>query len=571
MTSQPGLSATAGSKPNVVVFLSDDQGWGDLSINGNNELSTPNIDRLAREGARFMQFYVQPVCSPTRAEFLTGCYHPRSNVYSTSAGGERMDLDKTTIADVFRKAGYATGAFGKWHNGMQYPYHPNGRGFDEFYGFCSGHWGNYYDPMLEHNGKIVRGKGFCIDDFTDKAIDFIEQHKDQPFFVFLPYNTPHSPMQVPDEYWERFKDKTLTLQKYDNNHTRCALAMCENIDWNVGRVLQKLEQLNLSEETIVVYFNDNGPNGSRWNDGLKGKKGSTDEGGVKSPLHIRYPKGIQPGIQPVGVSGAIDLMPTLADLAGITDQLNVLSLDGLSQVHQLEGKAPHKDRVMVNHWRGRLSARNQRFRLDQKGKLYDMKEDPGQLQPVNQLYPEVAKVLEKAVQDYRKTVLSELKANKLDSRPFIVGHPDARYTHLPARDAEATGKIKRSSKHPNDSFYTNWTSKDESIFWNAVVPASGRFQVTLYYTCPQGSTGSKLILKSSGDNLTFVIDEPHDPPLVGKSDDRSSRSESYVKDFKAKPIGIVELAEGPQKLELVPQEIPGDQVMDFRLLVLERL
>ncbi|WDE97428.1 sulfatase-like hydrolase/transferase [Lentisphaera profundi] len=152
------------------------------------------MDSLARDGAKFNNFYVQPVCSPTRAELLTGRYAFRSGVCSTSEGGERFNLDEKTLADVFRAAGYATGAFGKWHSGMQYPYHPNGRGFDEFYGFCSSHWGNYYSPMLEHNGKIVKGKGFCVDDFTDKAINFMDKNSKKPFLVYLPYNTPHSPM-----------------------------------------------------------------------------------------------------------------------------------------------------------------------------------------------------------------------------------------------------------------------------------------------------------------------------------------------------------------------------------------
>ena len=154
-----------GKSPNVLVFLSDDQGWGDLSSSGNGDLATPHVDSLAREGASFERFFVCAVCSPTRAEFLTGRHHARSGVYSTSGGGERMDLDEVTIADHFKAAGYRTGAFGKWHNGMQYPYHPNGRGFGEFYGFCSGHWGNYFDPLLEHNGRIVKGEGFCTDDF----------------------------------------------------------------------------------------------------------------------------------------------------------------------------------------------------------------------------------------------------------------------------------------------------------------------------------------------------------------------------------------------------------------------
>ncbi|MGI9240367.1 MAG: sulfatase-like hydrolase/transferase, partial [Verrucomicrobiales bacterium] len=207
-------AAGAAERPNVVVILTDDQGWGDLSASGNSNLSTPNIDQLAAEGASFDRFFVCPVCSPTRAEFLTGRYHPRGGVYSTSAGGERLDLDEKTVADAFRAAGYATGAWGKWHNGMQYPYHPNGRGFDEFYGFCSGHWGDYYSPMLEHNGAIVRGNGFVIDDFTERAIKFIEeQHRDgRPFFAYLPYNTPHSPMQVPDRWWQKFEDADLKLR-----------------------------------------------------------------------------------------------------------------------------------------------------------------------------------------------------------------------------------------------------------------------------------------------------------------------------------------------------------------------
>ncbi len=287
-------------RPNVVVILSDDQGWGDLSVHGNTNIATPNIDSLARDGALFERFFVCPVCSPTRAEFLTGRYHPRGGVWSTSRGGERLDLDERTIGEAFKAAGYATGAFGKWHNGTQYPYHPNARGFDEYYGFCSGHWGNYFDPLLEHNGRTVRGKGFIIDDLTDHAIGFIEEHRSEPFFCYVPYNTPHSPMQVPDQFYEKFDGAELEMRHRDPEReelgmTRAALAMCENIDWNVGRVLAKLDELKLADNTIVVYFADNGPNSFRWNGDMKGRKGSTDEGGVRSPLLMRWPGHIQPG------------------------------------------------------------------------------------------------------------------------------------------------------------------------------------------------------------------------------------------------------------------------------------
>ena len=159
------LPLASAEKPNVVVILTDDQGWGDLSVHGNTNLNTPNIDRLVSQGMELERFYVCPICSPTRAEFMTGRYNPRTGVKSASRGEERMDLDETTIFESFKAAGYKTAAFGKWHNGMQPPYHPNARGIDEYYGFCSGHWGHYYSSMLEHNGEIVTGEGFIIDDF----------------------------------------------------------------------------------------------------------------------------------------------------------------------------------------------------------------------------------------------------------------------------------------------------------------------------------------------------------------------------------------------------------------------
>lgn len=367
----------APARPNVVVILSDDQGWGDLSVNGNRNLSTPNIDSLAANGASFDRFFVCPVCSPTRAEFLTGRYHPRGGVYATSTGGERLNLDEVTIAQTFKAAGYVTGAFGKWHNGTQYPYHPNGRGFDEYYGFCSGHWGNYFDPILEHNGKLVRGKGYIADDFTDHAIAFIEQNKDRPFFCYLPFNTPHSPMQVPDRFFDKFKDAPLAMRhrepdREDLEMTRAALAMCENIDENVGRLLKKLEELKLEDNTIVLYFCDNGPNSWRWNGGMKGRKASTDEGGVRSPLFIRWPEKIAAGRKIPTIAAAIDLLPTLAELCDVP-LIGDKPLDGISLAPLLLGEAEElEDRMIFSHWAGRVSVRTQRYRLDHTGKLFDM-------------------------------------------------------------------------------------------------------------------------------------------------------------------------------------------------------
>ncbi|MEM6978959.1 MAG: sulfatase-like hydrolase/transferase, partial [Planctomycetota bacterium] len=315
-----GIFALAG--PNVVVFLADDQGWGDVSHHGNTNLSTPHIDSLARQGASFTNFYVCAVCAPTRAEFLTGRYHRRTGVSGVSRGDGRLNIDETTLADIFQRAGYATGAFGKWHNGTQSPYHPNDRGFDEFYGFTSGHWGHYFSPPLDHNGARVRGDGYVIDDFTNHALDFIESHRDQRFFCYLPYNTPHSPMMVDDRFYEKFANHVISQryrdsEKEDIPMTKAALAMCENIDWNVGRVLSKLDELGLADNTIVMYFSDNGPNSFRFNGGMKGKKGTIDEGGLRSPLFVRWPKRIRQGLEISQVTGAIDLLPTIAALAGL--------------------------------------------------------------------------------------------------------------------------------------------------------------------------------------------------------------------------------------------------------------
>lgn len=561
------------ANPNIIIILSDDQGWGDLSINGNKNLNTANIDRLATSGVRFSHFYVCPVSSPTRAELLTGRYHPRSGVHGVSEGAERMNLDETTIAEVFKKAGYATAAFGKWHNGMQYPYHPNARGFDEFYGFCSGHWGEYFSSqLLEHNGEIVQGNGFITDDLTEKAMAFIDNHKSKPFFLYIPYNTPHSPMQVPDQWWDKFKDKKLEMLadkrvKEDIPFTRVALAMCENVDWNVGRIMYKLKELNLEENTIVLYFSDNGPNGWRWNDGMKGRKGSTDEGGVRSPLIIRWTGTIAPGSQIDEIAGAIDLLPTLSDMAGIDYQTHK-PLDGLSLKPLLLKKDKKwSDRQIFSTWNGKVSVRSQKYRLDDKGNLFDMVTDPWQLTNISSEEPEVVRQLKLSVEQWRADVLA---GTSIDERKFTVGHPDFKYTQLPARDGKAHGNIKRSASAPNSSYFTNWTNLNDKITWDVEVLSEGDYEVKVYYTCPAKDAGATIELSFGPDKLISKITEANDPPLRGMENDRVKREESYVKDFKPLKTGVIHLKKGSGELILKALDIPGSQVMDFRLLEIIR-
>ena len=487
-----------------------------------------------------------------------------------------MDLDETTIFESFKAAGYNTAAFGKWHNGMQPPYHPNARGIDEYYGFCSGHWGHYYSPMLEHNGRIVTGKGFLIDDFTKRAMNYIEAHKEEPFFVYLPYCTPHSPMQVPDRWWKKFENHDLPLRAREDqpenlSHARAALAMCENIDWNVGRLMKKLDDLEIAQNTIVIYFSDNGPNGYRWNGDMKGKKGTVDEGGVRSPCFIRWPETIKAGGRTDTISGSIDLKPTLLDLAGIRDT-GTLPMDGVSLKALLfEDADSWPDRLYINHFNRKTSVRSQRFRLGFKGGLFDMQNDPGQRVDVREKFPKVYAELTAAGEKFNREVVGELPEGK-DERPFTIGHPDFTFTQLPARDAIATGAIRRSGRAPNCSYYTNWVNKEDTISWNADVQIEGDYQAQVYYTCSEDDLGTVLELSCGESAISKEVTVANDPPIVGAESDRSPRkSESLVKDFVPLNLGVIHLKKGRCPLVLTALEIPGKQSIEMRLIMLNRI
>jgi len=563
------------TQPNIVLILTDDQGWGDLSINGNKNVQTPHIDSIGLNGLTFENFFVQPVCSPTRAELLTGRYSARTGVYSTSAGGERIDLDEITLAEVLKENGYATGCFGKWHSGMQYPYHPLGRGFDEFYGFASGHWGNYFSPILEHNGNLVRGEGYLSDDLTTKAIDFISNHREQSFFVYLPYNIPHSPMSVPDDLWNRWKDVSITqtgtlVDQQDVDKTRASLAMCENIDNNVGRLKAKLRELGLEENTMIIYLSDNGPNGHRWNGEMKGIKGSTDDGGVKSPLMVQWKGRIKPNVKIKGISSAIDILPTLAAITR-SKYLGKKHIDGkdMSSVW-LDQTKNQSEKYVINNWRDQVSIRSQKYRLDKDNHLYAIEVDPSQSNPVTSLYPEVYLELTEQKEWFEKNVLSELPNE--DDRPFLIGHPDFHMTQLPARDGVPHGNIKRSNRWPNCSYFTNWTSSSDSITWDVEVLSSGQYKVQMYYTIPEAGVGSEVVLRCGDAFISKSIEVAHDPPLIGMKYDRGKpRGESYVKDFRSLEFGEIDLSKGRCKLVLKSDELVGESGPDFRLLMFERV
>jgi arylsulfatase A-like enzyme len=565
----------AETRPNIIVIMADDQGWGDLSGHGHPTIRTPNLDGLSRDGAHFQRFYVQPVCAPTRAEFLTGRYHLRGGVTGVSEGLERLSLREETIADVLRQSGYATACFGKWHNGSQYPYHPNGRGFDEFYGFTSGHWGSYFDAMMDHNGQVETGRGYMADDLTDHTVEFIKKQasSSQPFFTFLAFNTPHSPMQVPDEYWDRWSDREVPAQhrfadREDREHSRAALAMVENLDANVGRILGELDQLGISENTIVVYLSDNGPNGHRWNGDLKGTKGTTDEGGVRSPLFLRWSGTVPPNSTINVPGGAIDLLPTLLELAAI-EHPSKYPLDGKSFAGALLQTAPPPAaRLIFSHWNDRVGVRGERWMLDHTGELFDLANDPLQYHAVTSSQPTIAATLQHAVDDWR----AEMLATGADRHPpMLVGHPGTEYTPLPARDAELHGSLKRSNKYPNCSYVHQWYSADDYLSWPVEVPTSGRFEVEIYYTCAPENVGSELEFAWLGSSTRARITTAWNPPESGGEHDRIPRQESYVKDFKRFSLGEINLAAGSGTMALRVTDLAGDEAPEFRLLTLRRI
>lgn len=225
------VQASGRDRPNVVLIVTDDQGYGDLGFHGNDLIETPVLDRLARESTRFENFMVCPLCSMTRASLLTGRYNLRTGCASVTRGLETVRSEEVTIAEVLREAGYATGCFGKWHIGENYPSHPNGQGFGEFFGMPQGHWDNYFDPKLEHNGNMVQTEGYITDVLTRAAMDFIETHRDEPFFCYLPFNAPHTPMQVADSYFDKYRARVT------DDKVAAIYGMIENIDENVGRLL----------------------------------------------------------------------------------------------------------------------------------------------------------------------------------------------------------------------------------------------------------------------------------------------------------------------------------------------
>ncbi|MDP8245610.1 MAG: arylsulfatase [Candidatus Hinthialibacter antarcticus] len=563
------LAASHSRKPNVLLIITDDQGWGDVRSHGNPQIDTPTMDSLAADGARFERFYVSPVCAPTRASLLTGRYHIRTGVTGVTRNLETMDADETTLAEVFQKAGYTTGCFGKWHNGAHYPQHPNGQGFDEFFGFCAGHWNNYFDTTLERNGKYEKTKGFISDVLTDEAQRFIVSNKDKPFFCYVPYNAPHSPWQVPAQYFNKYKAKRL------DDTTACAYAMCENLDDNIKRLLDCLDDQNLSEDTIVIFMTDNGPNSDRYNGGMRGRKGSVDEGGVRVPCFIRWPGKIKAGTRIPHQSAHIDMLPTLAALCGVEANLSK-SIDGSDLSGWItENSNQPLDRMLFHTWGGRGSVRHDRWlaTCERNGswRLYDMKADPQQKQNVAEQYPDKLKQYQSAYQKWYQDVT----ARNLEPDAISIGYPEMNEVVMPGHEALLSPPSKEgisylgSNGWAND-YITNWTDVTAYPYWDVEVVSQGNYEISLEYICDKSNIGSEFQVEIGGKIIKGKITKAHNPPHI-PSPDLVPRKEVYEKEWQPLRVGAVQLKPGRTKLSVKALSKTGEQVMDLKAVIVRKV
>ena len=402
--------------PNIVLIITDDQGWAQLGSRGDDVLQTPNLDRLAGEGVDFTRFYVSPVCAPTRASLMTGRYNYRTGVVDTYIGRAMMHSDEVTLAEMLGEAGYRTGIFGKWHLGDNYPLRAIDQGFQEALVHKGGGIGqpsdppgtSYFDPILQLNGQQKPYAGYCTDIFFNTAMMFIEQSRDQPFFAYIPTNAPHSPYDVPESYIEPYRAKGL------NNKDARIYGMITNIDENVGRLLDRLDRLGLAENTIFVFMTDNGPTTQRFTAGLRDQKASVYEGGIRVPFLVRWPAKLEPRTEE-RIAAHIDVLPTMLEAAGVALPADH-QVDGVSLLPRLlDANAPVPERTLyLQSHRGNEPQRYRNFAaVTQRYKLVQPKSfgQPMPANPAFELYDLEADVGEQnSLAEQEPDIVARLKA-----------------------------------------------------------------------------------------------------------------------------------------------------------------
>ncbi|MDF7825470.1 arylsulfatase [Pontiellaceae bacterium B12227] len=474
-------------KPNVVFVITDDQGMGDLGCTGNPYLKTPNLDKFHDGAIRFTNYHVGTTCAPSRSMIMSGRHCNRVNVYHTINGRSILFEDEVTLADVFAQNGYVNAMYGKWHLGDNYPYRPEDRGFHEVVRHGAGGigqgpdywWNDYFDDTYWHNGELQKYEGYCTDVFFGEALKFIETNKDKPFFCYLSLNAPHSPYNLPKEYYDMYQGG-----KFEELHPRLRrfYGMISNIDDNFKQLEAKLDELGLTENTILIFTTDNGTSAGRstWNAGLKGSKGSQYDGGHRVPFFIQWPKGKLTGGKDLDqLVAAYDLLPTFVDLLDLNFEPKK-PLDGKSLKPLLTQENPawenrmlyidtQREQNLIKY--KKYAVMDDTWRLVDGKNLYNISEDLGQNKNVFDQHPEVAKRL---AEGYEKWWQSFLDDGVAERYAYIkVGSPYENPTKIHAHD-QIVGRY-------NDSWHQNGASEGAQSTgkWKIEFVEDGEYSIAL--------------------------------------------------------------------------------------------
>ena len=473
-------------KPNVVLVITDDQGYADLGCTGNPWLQTPHIDAFSQEAVRCNDFHVSPLCTPTRGGIMSGRRPVRNGAWATAWGRSILRRDEMCMAEVFGNSGYRTGMFGKWHLGDNYPYRPQDRGFAQVVAHKGGgvgqtpdFWGNsYFDDTYFHNGDPVAHEGYCTDIWFDEAMAFIEERGDAPFFAYIATNAPHSPYLVADRYAAQYRDNPDIPEPE-------FYGMITNIDENFGRLQSKLDELGLTENTILIFMTDNGSSGGctlgqgqfadrGYNAGMRGKKGSYYEGGHRVPFFARWPGGEMADRDVDELLDHVDLLPTFIELCGLAPPREV-AFDGMSVAPLLRGEGQElPERIHFVQYRQNTDppekwtngVMTRRWRLVGGTELYDIPADPGQERDVAAEHPEVVAELRVAHEGWWAEIAPGLDAHCA----HILGNDHENPTRLDAMDV--MGDIAWDQPHVRAAQKSTGT-------WAVEVERAGRYRFAL--------------------------------------------------------------------------------------------
>jgi arylsulfatase A-like enzyme len=520
-------------RPNVLLILADDLGFGDLSINGNRTVDTPNLHRFASESVRFEQFTVGSVCAPTRASLFTGRHFWRTGVSGVHAGKEFLNLNESTMADSFRANGYATGMWGKWHSGKTDGYFPWDRGFDDAY---MAHLYTYQDNQGRRNGRPWSTSGWATEVLTSFAIEFIHARRQEPFFAYLPYMTPHTPWEAPPRLVDKYRARGLSLG------LATVYGMIEFLDQQIGRLLQALDRAGLREDTIVLFLSDNGPerydgrhgglSDEDWLDrnrhGLRGRKGQNFENGIRAPLFVRWSGSFEPRVVRRLVDIA-DVYPTLLDLTGI-HRSGTLPLDGRSVRRYLEGDVdglPAKT-VYIAQWHpfvdGRpqeydpvvdplqlrfedqsIAIRTEQYKLSYywgESYLFDLVADPGEQQNLYGSRSDLVEDLRTQLREWFDSVKREPGA--FSAPEFLIGQDGRQQSLVLAYGPSRVGG--QVQNHNHDS--RNWGRAGDFAEYRLRVLTAGEYAIGLAYTDPNGPQRAtvKLTVEGAGSRWLTLDD-----------------------------------------------------------------